>query len=276
MSMSAVFVLDIKGKVIISRNYRGDIEMSLIEKFMPLVLEKEEEGTQTPICVHQDVTFVYIKYNNLYLVSMTKKNANVALLFVFLHTIVQGQPMQMSRMNHPRVPVPPNYGGMRPPPNSSVAPGVNMPMTGSRTCNPTTSVAGPPGTPIMASPQDPASTGSESMYAMMKSVPGGSIPAYMGGGPEPPLPLGAQEAPLVMNDSNPDMDGLPKDNPNDHNPGTPGEGDGQFGNLLPFSQDNDHCESVAILKIKESMQEEARRFENVDETTDHQGEFFMQ
>ncbi|XP_068727522.1 single-stranded DNA-binding protein 3-like isoform X6 [Montipora capricornis] len=188
----------------------------------------------------------------------------------------QGQPMQMSRMNHPRVPVPPNYGGMRPPPNSSVAPGVNMPMTGSRTCNPTTSVAGPPGTPIMASPQDPASTGSESMYAMMKSVPGGSIPAYMGGGPEPPLPLGAQEAPLVMNDSNPDMDGLPKDNPNDHNPGTPGEGDGQFGNLLPFSQDNDHCESVAILKIKESMQEEARRFENVDETTDHQGEFFMQ
>ncbi|XP_068732358.1 AP-1 complex subunit mu-1-I-like isoform X2 [Montipora capricornis] len=66
MSMSAVFVLDIKGKVIISRNYRRDIEMSLIEmslieKFMPLVLEKEEEGTQTPICVHQDVTFVYIK-----------------------------------------------------------------------------------------------------------------------------------------------------------------------------------------------------------------------
>ena len=33
--------------------------MSLIEKFMPLVLEKEEEGTQTPICVHQDVTIKY-------------------------------------------------------------------------------------------------------------------------------------------------------------------------------------------------------------------------
>ena len=33
-----------------------------------MVLEKEEEGTQTPICVHQDVTFVYmyIKCNNLY------------------------------------------------------------------------------------------------------------------------------------------------------------------------------------------------------------------
>ena len=38
----------------------------------------------------------------------------------------------------------------------------------------------------------------------------------------------------------------------------------------------DHCESVAILKIKESMQEEARRFETTDGTTDPQGEFFMQ
>lgn len=113
-----------------------------------------------------------------------------------------------------------------------------MPMPGSRPWNPTTSVAGPPGTPIMPSPQDPTSTGNDSMYAaMMKSVPGGSMPAYMGGGPDPPLPLGPQEAPLVMNDSNPDMDGLSKDNQNDHNPGTPGEGE-QFGNLLPFSQDS--------------------------------------
>ena len=65
-STQKLLVLWYYSQVIISRNYRGDIEMSLIEKFMPLVLEKEEEGSQTPICVHQDVTFVYIKYNNLY------------------------------------------------------------------------------------------------------------------------------------------------------------------------------------------------------------------
>ncbi|XP_031569369.1 AP-1 complex subunit mu-1-like [Actinia tenebrosa] len=90
MAMSAVYVLDVKGKVIISRNYRGDIDNSSIDKFMPLVLEKEDEGdTQSPICVHGEVTFVYIKYNNLYLVCTTKKNANVALIFVFLHKMVQ-------------------------------------------------------------------------------------------------------------------------------------------------------------------------------------------
>ncbi|XP_068676808.1 uncharacterized protein [Montipora foliosa] len=182
---------------------------------------------------------------------------------------LNGQPMQMSRMNHPRVPVPPNYGGMQPPFNSSVAPGVNMPMPGSRPWNPTTSVAGQPGTPIMASPQGlpqypPLVLCFLSVCLPYRHASFCFLLHYMGGGPEPPLPLGAQEASLVMNDSNPDMDGLPKDNQNDHNPGTPGEGDGKFGNLLPFSQDNDHCESVAILKIKESMQEEARRFENVD------------
>lgn len=34
-----VFILDLKGKVLISRNYRGDIPMSAVEKFMPLVSE---------------------------------------------------------------------------------------------------------------------------------------------------------------------------------------------------------------------------------------------
>ncbi|KAK2157494.1 hypothetical protein LSH36_190g03021 [Paralvinella palmiformis] len=89
MSASAVFVLDVKGKVLICRNYRGDIDMSVIDKFMPLLMEKEEEGVVTPIIQHGDNTFFYIKYNNLYLVSLTKKNANVAMVFTFLHKIVQ-------------------------------------------------------------------------------------------------------------------------------------------------------------------------------------------
>jgi len=89
MSMSAVYVLDLKGKNLISRNYRGDIEFGIIDKFLPLVLEREEEEATSPIIVHGDVTFVYIKYMNLYIVATTKTNANVALIFVFLHRVVQ-------------------------------------------------------------------------------------------------------------------------------------------------------------------------------------------
>lgn len=76
-------------QVLISRNYRGDIDLGVIEKFMPLLMEKEEEGMLTPMLQTTECTFSYIKYNNLYIVSTTKKNANIALVFVFLHKIVQ-------------------------------------------------------------------------------------------------------------------------------------------------------------------------------------------
>ncbi|KAJ8982974.1 hypothetical protein NQ317_001414 [Molorchus minor] len=48
MSCSAIYILDVKGKVLISRNYRGDIDLGVIEKFMPLLMEREEEGLLTP------------------------------------------------------------------------------------------------------------------------------------------------------------------------------------------------------------------------------------
>ncbi|KAG1658004.1 AP-1 complex subunit mu-1 [Nymphon striatum] len=89
MSSSAVYILDVKGKVLISRNYRGDVDMSAIDKFMPLLMEREEEGSIGPLIQHNETTFMYIKYNNLYLVSTTKRNSNVALIFSFLHKIVQ-------------------------------------------------------------------------------------------------------------------------------------------------------------------------------------------
>ncbi|XP_065904131.1 AP-1 complex subunit mu-1-like [Dysidea avara] len=89
MSTSALYMLDLKGKTLIFRDYRGDIEKSAIDKFLPLVLEAEEDGKVSPIIVHEKVTFVYIKHNNLYLVATTIKNANVALIFTFLHKIVQ-------------------------------------------------------------------------------------------------------------------------------------------------------------------------------------------
>ena len=35
MACSAVFVLDIKGRVLISRDYRGDVPMTAPERFIP-------------------------------------------------------------------------------------------------------------------------------------------------------------------------------------------------------------------------------------------------
>ena len=38
----------------------------MIDKFLPMVLEAEEEGSVSPILIHEKVTFVYIKHQNLY------------------------------------------------------------------------------------------------------------------------------------------------------------------------------------------------------------------
>ncbi|XP_045159624.2 AP-1 complex subunit mu-1-like [Mercenaria mercenaria] len=89
MSASAVYILDAKGKVLISKNYRGDINMSVIDKFMPMIMDMEDEGQLSPIVQHEDITFSYIKYNGLFLVASSKTNANVALVFSFLHKIVE-------------------------------------------------------------------------------------------------------------------------------------------------------------------------------------------
>ncbi|CAL4206675.1 unnamed protein product, partial [Meganyctiphanes norvegica] len=88
MSISAVYILDVKGKVLISRNYRGDIDMGVIEKFMPLVMEREDDGNLAPMIQTQDAIFCFIKVSNLYIVSTTIINANISLVFSFLHKLV--------------------------------------------------------------------------------------------------------------------------------------------------------------------------------------------
>ena len=76
-------------QVLISRNYRGDVEMGVIDKFLPLLMEREEEGNVTPLIQSSGCTFMYIQHQNLYIVSVTRTNANAAMVFSFLHKLVQ-------------------------------------------------------------------------------------------------------------------------------------------------------------------------------------------
>uniref|UniRef100_A0A1I8FSF3 t-SNARE coiled-coil homology domain-containing protein n=1 Tax=Macrostomum lignano TaxID=282301 RepID=A0A1I8FSF3_9PLAT len=51
----------------------------VIEKFMPLLMDREEEGSVQPVLPCEDVFFMYIKHSNVYIVATTKKNANAGL-----------------------------------------------------------------------------------------------------------------------------------------------------------------------------------------------------
>lgn len=87
---SAIFFLDLKGKTLLARNYRGDIPMSAVEKFPILKSEAEEESSSVPPCFsNEGINYLYIEHNNLYLVALTKRNSNAAELLLFLHKIVE-------------------------------------------------------------------------------------------------------------------------------------------------------------------------------------------
>ena len=85
---SALFILDSKGKVIISRDYRGEVDMSEIDRFMPELSTMEEESRQTPIVQMENIYFFYVKNSGLFFVAAAAKNANAALIFIFLHRTI--------------------------------------------------------------------------------------------------------------------------------------------------------------------------------------------
>jgi AP-1 complex subunit mu len=58
---------DLKGKPLIQRSYKDDVPASYIERFMPIVLDIEEEGQQvTPCFTREGINYMHIRHSNLY------------------------------------------------------------------------------------------------------------------------------------------------------------------------------------------------------------------
>jgi len=60
MTLSSMFILDQKGKVIISRNYRGDVPINAADRFAQYIQERDEME-QRPIFTDEGLTFAFIK-----------------------------------------------------------------------------------------------------------------------------------------------------------------------------------------------------------------------
>ncbi|KAF5384190.1 hypothetical protein D9615_003121 [Tricholomella constricta] len=87
---SLIAILDLKGKPLIQRSYRDDVPLSYVERFLPLVLDIEEEGQQvTPCFSSQGVNYMHIRHSNLYLLALSKRNTNAAEIIIFLHRLTQ-------------------------------------------------------------------------------------------------------------------------------------------------------------------------------------------
>lgn len=91
MVASAVFILDARGKTLISRDFRGDLPMSSVSEFKRRVIEAKDETSLSPF-VHVEekgYTFVYIRHANIYVVAATRRNSNATMLLAFLYKLVE-------------------------------------------------------------------------------------------------------------------------------------------------------------------------------------------
>ena len=86
--ISAIYFLDQKGKPIIFRNYRGEVNQNISENFQRKVLELEEVNMK-PVFSVTNVHYAWIKHRNIFIVAVAKRNPNLILIFSFLYKVVE-------------------------------------------------------------------------------------------------------------------------------------------------------------------------------------------
>ena len=85
-AISAIYFLDRKGRIIIFRNYRGEVDQDISEGFINEVLELDEANMK-PTFTIDDVHYIWIRHQNIYIVAVGKRNINVAMTFSFLYKL---------------------------------------------------------------------------------------------------------------------------------------------------------------------------------------------
>ncbi|KAJ3008753.1 hypothetical protein HKX48_008370 [Thoreauomyces humboldtii] len=83
--LSAFFIFNVKGEVLISRIYRPDIKRSVADIFRIQVVSSTD--VRSPITTLGSMSFFHVRHENIYLVAVTKINANAALIFEFLYKV---------------------------------------------------------------------------------------------------------------------------------------------------------------------------------------------
>uniref|UniRef100_M8C507 AP-1 complex subunit mu-1 n=1 Tax=Aegilops tauschii TaxID=37682 RepID=M8C507_AEGTA len=89
-AVSALFLLDIKGRVLVWRDYRGDVTALQAERFFTKLLDKEGDAEVHSPVVHDGagVSYTFIQHNNVFLLTAARQNCNAASILLFLHRLV--------------------------------------------------------------------------------------------------------------------------------------------------------------------------------------------
>jgi len=79
-----IMVLNQKGDIMISRQYRDDVSRAAADSFRLQVIAAKETGTQAPVKRIENCSFLYTRHLNMYFVALTRSNVNPAMVFEYL------------------------------------------------------------------------------------------------------------------------------------------------------------------------------------------------
>ncbi|KDQ19754.1 hypothetical protein BOTBODRAFT_27183 [Botryobasidium botryosum FD-172 SS1] len=84
--ISGFFIFNQKGEVLISRLYRTDLKRSIADVFRIQVVSNSD--VRSPIVTLGSTSFFHVRVNNVYVLAVTKCNANAALVFEFCYRFI--------------------------------------------------------------------------------------------------------------------------------------------------------------------------------------------
>lgn len=84
--ISALFILNQKGEVLISKLFRPDLKRSIADIFRIHVISNPD--VRSPIITLGSTSFFHVRHQNLFLTAVTKTNANAALVFEVLYRVI--------------------------------------------------------------------------------------------------------------------------------------------------------------------------------------------
>ncbi|KAG0686562.1 hypothetical protein C6P40_003793 [Pichia californica] len=86
--ISAIFILNGIGNVIISRVFREDVKYSVIEIFHTKIINVNPQDLKNPILTLGSTTFLYIKKGDIYYVAVTRNNSDASVILQYLNRLI--------------------------------------------------------------------------------------------------------------------------------------------------------------------------------------------
>ena len=74
--LSALFLINAKGEIIIYRLYRDDVSLSAANAFRLQVIAAKEAGASAPVRSIDGNTFLYVRHKDMFFVAVTRSNSN--------------------------------------------------------------------------------------------------------------------------------------------------------------------------------------------------------